>query len=101
MGIEMAAVEGMTSVRRPFAEVETSRPDFDHSAALTFTKSPNPHWKQGQGGNDYQASLEKNHVEIDTYEAGRPASQPQLQTHDLCSRASTNWLIEHEVEDRL
>ncbi|OAT12095.1 flavoprotein oxygenase [Blastomyces gilchristii SLH14081] len=61
----------MGSIRPPFAKVEASRPDFDHSAPLTFTKSPNPHWKQGQGGNDNQASLEKNHVEIDPYEMGR------------------------------
>ncbi|OAX84196.1 hypothetical protein ACJ72_01428 [Emergomyces africanus] len=64
----------MGSVRPPFAEVEASRPDFDHSTPLTFIKSPNPKWKQGQGGNDGQASLEKNHVEIDPYEAGRPAN---------------------------
>ncbi|PGH15928.1 hypothetical protein AJ79_02095 [Helicocarpus griseus UAMH5409] len=61
----------MSTVRPPFAEVEASRPDFDHSTSLTFTKSPNPSWKQGEGGNDN--TLEKNHVEIDPYQAGRPA----------------------------
>ncbi|KAK2800920.1 hypothetical protein FQN51_005855 [Onygenales sp. PD_10] len=63
----------MPEIRRPFAEVQASRPDFDPSSSFAFTKSPNPSWKPGQGGNDNEADLEKNHVEIDPFEAGRPA----------------------------
>ncbi|PGH28247.1 hypothetical protein AJ80_00138 [Polytolypa hystricis UAMH7299] len=64
----------MSSRHPPFAEVEASRPDFDHSARVTFTKSPNPTWKRGDGANDNGTSLTKNHVEIDPYENGRPAN---------------------------
>jgi len=55
-----------------FNKVQASRPDFDKSKEFTFTKTADPSWKYGSGGNDGGASLEKNHVEIDPYEEGRP-----------------------------
>ena len=56
-----------------FDTVEASRPDFDKSRPVTFTKTPQPDWKPGGGANDGGAGLQKKHVEIDPYQAGRPA----------------------------
>lgn len=55
-----------------FEEVQASRPDFNEREWV-FTKTKDPNWKIGDGGNDSGASLEKDHVEIDPYEDGRPA----------------------------
>lgn len=57
-----------------FGKVQASRPEFKHDAQVTYTKSPNPQWKQGDGANDNGESLKKNHVEIDPYEEGRPST---------------------------
>jgi flavin reductase (DIM6/NTAB) family NADH-FMN oxidoreductase RutF len=55
-----------------FSKVQASRPDFPKKD-WTFTKTPDPSWKYGSGGNDGGASLEKNHIDIDPYADGRPA----------------------------
>ncbi|GAA5834975.1 hypothetical protein JCM3766R1_002058 [Sporobolomyces carnicolor] len=39
----------MSSRHPPFHEVEASRPDFDHSKSLSYTKTPNPTWAIGSG----------------------------------------------------
>ncbi|WWC99987.1 hypothetical protein V866_006896 [Kwoniella sp. B9012] len=39
------------TVRRPFEEVEASRPDFDSDAKITWTKVPQPDFKVGGGLN--------------------------------------------------
>lgn len=57
-----------------FGKVQASRPDFDHKD-WKFTKTVDPNWQWGSGGNDGGASLEKNHVEIDPYAEGRQTSQ--------------------------
>ena len=58
-----------------FKKVEESRSDWDKAASeWTWTKTKDPSWKPGQGGNDGQASLKKNHIEIDPNEEGRPAA---------------------------
>ena len=57
-----------------FQKVEATRPDFDASDTWKFTKTIDPHWKYGTGGNDGGASLKKEHVEIDPYANGRPAA---------------------------
>jgi flavin reductase (DIM6/NTAB) family NADH-FMN oxidoreductase RutF len=54
-----------------FKKVEASRPEWTPSS-YKFTKTKDPGWKYGQGGNDGGASLEEDHVEIDPYEKGRP-----------------------------
>ena len=56
-----------------FSKVQASRPEFA-AREWTLSKTPNPDWQYGGGGNDGGASLEKNHVEIDPYADGRPAS---------------------------
>lgn len=56
-----------------FGKVEASRPDWRADRALDFTKTKDPKWKYGQGGNDGGESLKKKHVEIDPYAEGRPA----------------------------
>ena len=56
-----------------FGQVQASRPDWDEAASeWTWTKTKDPAWKHGQGGNDGGESLKKNHVEIDPNEEGRP-----------------------------
>lgn len=57
-----------------FSKVQASRPDYD-TRDWKFTKTIDPDWKYGSGGNDGGASLEKNHVDIDPYEEGRQAAQ--------------------------
>ncbi|KAJ5458596.1 hypothetical protein N7475_009984 [Penicillium sp. IBT 31633x] len=64
----------MLNVRPDFEKVQASRPDFRHDAEVTFTKSPNPTWKKGDGANDGGKCLEKDHVEIDPHEEGRPVA---------------------------
>ena len=56
-----------------FKEVEDSRPDWDANSHFHFTKTKQPGWSLGQGANDGGQSLEKNHLEINPYEEGRPA----------------------------
>ncbi|KAJ9359663.1 hypothetical protein DTO027B9_1711 [Paecilomyces variotii] len=62
-----------------FKGVEASRPDWreriteDGSKQPLYTKTRDPNWKLGQGGNDNGESLAKEHVSIDPYEDGRPA----------------------------
>ena len=56
-----------------FAEVQASRPDWRADKEWNMTKTKEPNWKLGQGGNDGGESLKKNHVEINPYEDGRPA----------------------------
>ena len=58
-----------------FKKVEASRLDWKEvSPEWKWTKTVDPGWKPGQGGNDGGKSLEKEHVEIDPYEEGRPAT---------------------------
>jgi hypothetical protein len=54
-----------------FKEVESKRPAFNPQAPITVSKSPNRDWKYGAGTND-KSGLERNHVEIDPFEEGRP-----------------------------
>lgn len=58
-----------------FKEVEASRPDFNKSARVTHTKTPNPDWQLGQGASDGGASLEKKHIEIDPFASDREPRQ--------------------------
>lgn len=64
----------MFRVGADFEKVQASRPEFKRDREVTFTKPPNPTWKQGDGANDGGESLKKNHVEIDPYEEGREAA---------------------------
>jgi hypothetical protein len=56
-----------------FKSVEGSRPHWDAERQWTVTQTIRPDWKLGDGPNDGGACLEIPHVEIDPYEAGRPA----------------------------
>ncbi|KAJ9221669.1 hypothetical protein DTO027B5_6390 [Paecilomyces variotii] len=62
-----------------FKGVEASRPDWreriteDGGKQPLYTKTRDPNWKLGQGGNDNGEYLAKKHVSIDPYEDGRPA----------------------------
>lgn len=56
-----------------FAKVQASRPDWNGDRKWNITKTKEPNWKLGRGGNDGGESLKKNHVEINPYEEGRPA----------------------------
>lgn len=64
----------MLKVGSDFEKVQASRPDFRRDAEVTFTKSPNPTWKQGDGANDGGECLKKDHVEIDPHADGRPVA---------------------------
>ncbi|TKA70338.1 hypothetical protein B0A55_07421 [Friedmanniomyces simplex] len=57
-----------------FKEVESSRPDWTPEATFAFTKTKDPSWKPGQGANDGGESMKHDHVDIDPYEEGRPAT---------------------------
>ncbi|WPH03492.1 Hypothetical protein R9X50_00637200 [Acrodontium crateriforme] len=57
-----------------FKKVEASRPDWTESPPLKFTKTKNPNWKPGQGANDNGEWKKHDHVEIDPYQDGRPAT---------------------------
>jgi hypothetical protein len=57
-----------------FKKVEASRPDWREDAEWTFTKIRNPNWRPGDGANDGGESLKKNHIQIDPYAEGRPAT---------------------------
>jgi len=56
-----------------FKKVEASRPTWSDST-FAFTQTQNTSWKLGDGANDNGDSLKKNHIEIDPYEEGRPAT---------------------------
>ncbi|KAK5989885.1 hypothetical protein PT974_08147 [Cladobotryum mycophilum] len=60
-----------------FKTVESSRPPFDASQPVTFTKTPNPDWKFGDGTNQLDANKDapspKKHISIDPYAEGRPS----------------------------
>ncbi|KAI4213830.1 MAG: hypothetical protein LQ351_003524 [Letrouitia transgressa] len=56
-----------------FEKVQASRPDWHSEATWSFTKTKKPDWKLGDGANDGGQSIMKQHVQIDPYEAGRPA----------------------------
>lgn len=64
----------MFKVRPDFDQLQASRPDFRRDAQLTFSKPPNPAWKNGDGANDNGESLKRDHVEIDPNEEGRPVA---------------------------
>jgi hypothetical protein len=55
-----------------FESVQSSRPDWSREG-WSYSKTIDPDWTFGQGGNDGGKSLGKPHVEIDPYEEGRPA----------------------------
>lgn len=71
-------MDGEKQVKRnphpDFKKVEASRPDWDSSKNFSFTKTKNPSWKPGDGANDGGESLKKEHISIDPYEDGRPAT---------------------------
>lgn len=54
-----------------FGTVQNSRGDWQEFPERSFTKTKDPSWKPGQGGNDGGESLKKAHIEIDPYEDGR------------------------------
>ncbi|KAI0481828.1 FMN-binding split barrel [Xylaria cf. heliscus] len=58
-----------------FKTVEASRPDWDTSATLRYTKTADPSWTPGSGANRLASSAPaaQQHVTIDPYEDGRPA----------------------------
>ena len=74
---EQRADAEQTIQRNPhgnFAEVQASRPDFDHSSdGFKYTKTVAPEWQLGDGANDGGESLKKKHIQIDPYAEGRPA----------------------------
>ncbi|KDN60165.1 putative nitrilotriacetate monooxygenase component B [Colletotrichum sublineola] len=55
-----------------FKSVEASRPPFDASLGVRFTKTVDPDWKLGGGANALGRS-DAAHVAVDPYEDGRPA----------------------------
>ncbi|KAI0548053.1 FMN-binding split barrel [Xylaria curta] len=61
-----------------FKTVEASRPDWDTSASLRYTKTAQPSWTPGSGANHLAssapASQQQQHVTIDPYEEGRPST---------------------------
>lgn len=58
-----------------FEKVQASRPDFDHSAPISVTKSPDPKWQYGDGVNDQGASANNTHRQIDPYAPDRATVQ--------------------------
>jgi flavin reductase (DIM6/NTAB) family NADH-FMN oxidoreductase RutF len=64
----------ITSRHGDFKKVEATRPDFDPSAPISISKTPNPTWSFGQGAPTptNPDSLSKQHIEIDPFESGRP-----------------------------
>ena len=57
-----------------FAQIQSSRPDWDASKSWTWTKTHNPTWTYQSGSND-PSSLDKKHLEIDPYAEGRQPAQ--------------------------
>lgn len=54
----------------PFAEAQSSRPDWDASVTQTHTKTVDP-LKFWQGATDHGVGQKKQHVEIDPFAEGR------------------------------
>ncbi|OQO05847.1 hypothetical protein B0A48_09942 [Cryoendolithus antarcticus] len=57
-----------------FKTVEASRPAFKDSSGFTYSQTKNPSWQPGDGANDSGESLKHEHIDIDPYENGRPAT---------------------------
>ncbi|KAI7186802.1 hypothetical protein KC363_g6359 [Hortaea werneckii] len=57
-----------------FKEVEACRPPWRSQDGWAFTQTKKPDWKPGEGANDGGESLKHDHVEIDPYQDGRPAT---------------------------
>ncbi|KAI0436546.1 FMN-binding split barrel [Xylaria telfairii] len=59
-----------------FKTVEASRPDWDTSATARYTKTADPSWTAGSGANHLAstAPAARQHIAIDPYEEGRPAT---------------------------
>ena len=76
-GVEHRMDSEKTVGRNPhpdFEKVQASRPDWRAEEKWHFTKTKDPNWKLGCGATDNGESLEKDHIEIDPYEKGRPAA---------------------------
>jgi flavin reductase (DIM6/NTAB) family NADH-FMN oxidoreductase RutF len=76
--LEQEKTDAESSIQRnphpDFATVEASRPDYE-KRDFQFSKTIDPNWKYGSGGNDGGASLDKNHIDIDPYAEGRQPAQ--------------------------
>lgn len=57
-----------------FKEVEAGRPPWREVDKFAFTQTKKPDWKAGDGGNDGGESLKHEHIDIDPYQEGRPAT---------------------------
>ena len=57
-----------------FKEVEASRPQWSNEGKWAWTQTKNPNWKPGDGANDGGECLQHEHVDIDPYQDGRPAT---------------------------
>lgn len=71
-------LDGEAAIKRNphgnFKEVEASRPAWREQSAWDFTQTRNPNWQAGDGANDNGESLKHDHVDIDPYADGRPAT---------------------------
>jgi flavin reductase (DIM6/NTAB) family NADH-FMN oxidoreductase RutF len=71
-------LDGEAAIKRNphgnFKEVEASRPAWREQAQWDFTQTRNPAWQAGDGANDNGESLKHDHVDIDPYADGRPAT---------------------------
>lgn len=61
----------MSAPRKPFKEVEASRPPFTTSEKWHYVQTPDPSWKVGSGAND-KSKQDLSHREIDPCAPGRP-----------------------------
>lgn len=57
-----------------FKEVEAGRPQWRDEQKWAFTQTKRPDWKAGDGANDNGECLKHEHIEIDPYQEGRPAT---------------------------
>jgi hypothetical protein len=81
-----------------FKKVEGSRPEFAGNDVWAWSKTKDPSWKPGQGGNDSGASLKVNHREIDPYAEGRPGTSTRIrpvgrENADRSSKAVFNYKL--------
>jgi flavin reductase (DIM6/NTAB) family NADH-FMN oxidoreductase RutF len=71
-------LDGEAAIKRNphgnFKEVEASRPAWREQSDWNFTQTRNPNWQAGDGANDNGESLKHDHVDIDPYADGRPAT---------------------------
>lgn len=71
-------LDGEAAIKRNphgnFKEVEASRPAWREQSEWSFTQTRNPSWQPGDGANDNGESLKHDHVDIDPYADGRPAT---------------------------